>query len=180
MQSIDHQSAVYEAYLAVPDHQVAEIIDGDLVVSPRPAIAHARTTTVIGQQLAAFDAPGGWWLLDEPELRCDANILVPDLAGWRRERMPSLPGGAHFTKAPDWVCEVLSPGTAKLDRARKLHLYGASGVEWIWLVDPLQRALEVYRSDDGAATLVAAHDGAGAVRAEPFAAVALAADRWWG
>ena len=107
--------------MRVPDHLVAEIIDGELITTPRPALPHARAEIVIGRDLGPFDrrpggpdAPGGWWILPEPELHLDEDVIVPDLAGWRRERMPVIPNAPAVTLAPDWVCEVISPRTGRI------------------------------------------------------------------
>jgi Uma2 family endonuclease len=116
--------ATYEDLTQVPEHMVAEIIDGELYASPRPASPHARSASVMGGDLGGpFDrppggpeAPGGWWILDEPELHLGPDVMAPDLAGWRRERMPRIPDVAYFEQAPDWVCEVVSPRTGILDR----------------------------------------------------------------
>lgn len=179
--------ATYDDVLAAPETVVAELIDGDLYTSPRPAIPHARAASAIGQDLRGFDeppggsdAPGGWWIIDEPELHFDANVLVPDLAGWRRERLPALPDAPAFTIAPDWACEILSPSTSTLDRTRKMPIYARVGVTWFWLVDPRARSLEVYRAGGDGWTLAETHDGATTVRAEPFAALILDMRRWWG
>jgi Uma2 family endonuclease len=112
---------------------------------------------------------GGWWILDEPELHLGPNALVPDLAGWRRTRMPHLPDTAYFPLAPDWVCEILSPSTASLDRVKKLAVYAREGVTHAWLVDPDARTLEVLRIEAGRWTILATHAGREVVRAEPFA-----------
>ncbi|MDP2811069.1 MAG: Uma2 family endonuclease, partial [Rhodocyclaceae bacterium] len=146
--------ATYEDLFDLPDHIVGEIINGRLVTHPRPAPKHARAYSSLGFKVgAAYDdgtnGPGGWWILDEPELHLDADILVPDLAGWRRDRMPKLPETAWFELAPDWVCEILSPSTAKVDRAEKLPLYAAQGVRHAWLVDPDLRTLEVFENREG-------------------------------
>jgi Uma2 family endonuclease len=125
------------------------------------------------------DAPGGWWFLVEPELHFGADVLVPDLAGWRRDRLPTIPNVAAMTLAPDWVCEVLSPRTARLDRARKMRVYAREGVGYLWLLDPIARLLEVYRLADEHWVLVATHAGDDAIRAEPFDALALTMRRWW-
>jgi len=105
--------------------------------------------------------PGGWWILDEPELHLgsDPDIVVPDLAGWRRDRMPELPSGAYFELSPDWVCEVLSSPTGGLDRAHKVPLYAREGIAHVWLVDPTNRTLEVFRLDGNTYRLVATHAG---------------------
>ena len=125
--------ATYQDIIDLPENLVGEIIDGELYVQPRPAPRHARPSSLLGGKLTGpFDegtgGPGGWWILDEPELHLDRHIEVPDLAGWRRERMPKLPDTAWFELVPDWVCEVPSPGTARKDRAKKMPLYAAQGV----------------------------------------------------
>jgi Uma2 family endonuclease len=123
--------------------------------------------------------PGGWWIMDEPELHLGPHILVPELAGWRRERMPILPDEAYFSLAPDWVCEVLSPGTARIDRAVKMPLYAAQGVNWLWLLDPDIRTLEVYSLSDGHWLLEDTWKDDDQVRAAPFAEVVLHLDDLW-
>ena len=144
-----------------PTNMVAELIHGALHLHPRPALPHARTSSVLGIELGGpFDrgrgGPGGWVILDEPELHLGPDVVVPDLAGWRRERMPSLPKGAWTELAPDWVCEVLSPGTRRLDLTDKRDIYGAAGVGHLWLVDPEGRTLEAFALRDGAWVLIAA------------------------
>ena len=178
--------ATYEDLMQVPDHLVAEIIDGELVTSPRPALPHARAASIIGQDLAPFDGrpgrpggPGGWWILDEPELHFVDDVLVPDLAGWRHERMPVIPAAAYAELAPDWVCEVVSPRTGRIDRSRKMGIYGREPVRHLWLVDPLARTLEVYRLEGARWIVVATHGGDDVARAEPFDAIELPLDRWW-
>jgi len=178
--------ATYDDLMAVPDHLVAEIIDGELFTSPRPALPHALASSGIGQDLAPFtrgprspDAPSGWWILDEPELHLGDDVLVPDLAGWRHEHLPRVPNAAFITLAPDWVCEVVSPTTGRLDRVRKLPIYGREGVPHLWLVDPLARTLEVYRRQGDAWVVATTHGGASAVHVEPFEAIAIDLGRWW-
>jgi Uma2 family endonuclease len=179
--------ATYDDLIAVPDHLVAEIVDGELVTSPRPASPHARASTRLGSALVerfdgppgGADRPGGWWILDEPELHLGPDVLVPDIAAWRIERMPSIPDVVGFTLVPDWVCEVVSPRTARLDRTRKMRIYAREGVAHLWLLDPLARTLEVYRLEAGRWVVASVHDGAQPVRAEPFDAVALDPAQWW-
>lgn len=172
--------------MQVPDNLVAEIIDGALVTSPRPASPHARATFVLAGDVRRFDGPpggsdvpGGWWILFEPELHLGEDVLVPDVAGWRRERMPVMPNVTGFTLPPDWVCEVISPATGRIDRSRKMRIYAREGVAHLWFVDPLARTLEVYRLDGGRWIVAATHGGDDIVRAEPFDAVELALARWW-
>ena len=176
--------ATYEDLLRVPDHLVAEILDGDLFATPRPALPHARTGSALGVEIAGpFDhgrgGPGGWWILDEPELHLHDDIVVPDLAGWRRERLPAIPDAAFMTLAPDWACEVLSPSTERIDRLRKLRIYAREGVSWIWLVNPILRTLEILRLEDGRWVVVATHGGDEEIHAEPFDAIVLELARIW-
>jgi Uma2 family endonuclease len=179
--------ATYDDLCRVPEHKVAEILDGELFVSPRPATPHARSSVVLSGDLTGsfdgppggHDAPGGWWFLVEPELHFGADVLVPDLAGWRRERMRTIPNVAAITDAPDWVCEVLSPSTARIDRARKMRIYGREGVGHLWFLDPIARTLETYRLTDGHWVVAAIYEGDDVIHAEPFDAVGLAMRRWW-
>ncbi len=176
--------ATYEDLLAVPDHRVAEIIDGVLETQPRPAIPHANAATTLGEALGppfrrGRGGPGGWILLFEPELHLRADILVPDLAGWRRERMPELPQGAYFELAPDWVGEVLSPSTLAQDRVRKLPIYARERVAHVWFIDPIARTLEVLRLDGETYRVMSTHAHDDVVRAEPFAAIELALAVLW-
>ncbi|HUP50310.1 MAG TPA: Uma2 family endonuclease [Thermoanaerobaculia bacterium] len=176
--------ATYEDLVKVPDHLVAEIVDGELFTSPRPASRHGRAASGLGGKLVPpFDhgegGPGGWWIIFEPEIHLDRDILVPDLAGWRRERMPEYPDVAFFELAPDWVCEVISPSSAKLDRVMKVPKYATYGVRNLWLIDPSARTLEVYRQENSHWLLLATHGGDAAVRAEPFDAIELALQPLW-
>jgi len=171
--------ATYEDVLAAPPEKVAEVVDGELHLFPRPAKPHAAASAALGEELGppfkrGRGGPGGWILLDEPELHLVDDILVPDLGGWRRERMPvmstELP---YFDLPPDWVCEVLSDATRKLDRAKKVPIYARSGVKNVWLVDPIARTLEVLRLDREKYVIVAVHADDAKVRAEPFDAIEL-------
>jgi Uma2 family endonuclease len=176
--------SAYEALLALPEHVVGEIIDGELIVSPRPAPRHAVATSVLSGELGppyhgGRGGPGGWWILFEPALHVAEDVLVPDVAGWRRTRMPAMPDTAYFTLAPDWICEVLSPATARLDRQKKLAVYAREGVGNAWLIDPIQRTLEVLRLDGRQWVILAVHADQEEVRAEPFDAITLALGRLW-
>ena len=172
------KAATYEDVLAAPPNMVAEIVDGDLVLSPRPASRHGAAASTLGEELGppfkrGRGGPGGWLIVDEPELHLGANVLVPDLAGWRRERMALLPDAPFLTLAPDWICDVLSPGSARFDRKKKMPLYGQEGVRNAWLVDPEEKTLEVYRLIDARWSLLATHSDDERVRAEPFDAIDL-------
>jgi hypothetical protein len=176
--------ATYADVEALPEHKLGEIIGDELFVSPRPAPLHAlATTSLVGALDGPFgrgqNGPGGWWILFEPEFHWGRQVLVPDIAGWRRERMPELPQTAFFTVPPDWLCETLSPSTAVVDRTRKLDVYAGQGVDWVWLVDPAARTLEVLRRDGTRWTVAENHGGDAKVRAAPFEAIELAlADLW--
>ncbi|MGD0528944.1 MAG: Uma2 family endonuclease [Polyangiaceae bacterium] len=176
--------ATYDDLRALPANVVGEIVGGRLLVNPRPGSSHARASSRLGAALdGPFDrgkgGPGGWVLLDEPELHLHGDVLVPDLAGWRRERMPHLPDAAAFEIPPDWVCEVLSPSTTAVDRTEKLPIYAREGVAHVWLIDPAERILEVFRLERGFWTLQMAASGERGVRAEPFDAVELELGALW-
>jgi Uma2 family endonuclease len=178
--------ATYDDLLQVPDILVAEIIDGELITSPRPAFPHARATSVMRGDLDPFDrrpggpgGPGGWWILFEPELHLGTDVVVPDLAGWRRERMPILENVPYGEIAPDWVCEVVSPTTVRNDRVRKMPVYAREHVGHLWLVDPLLRTLEVYRLEGQRWVVVNTHADTDLVRTEPFEALEIDISRWW-
>jgi Uma2 family endonuclease len=172
------QPATYDDLLKVPDHLVAEILDGELYVSPRPAPRHAKASSGLGGALyGPFDrgrgGPGGWRILDEPALHLGHDVVVPDLGGWRWERLPRLPEEAFFPIAPDWVCEVISPSTAAMDRVKKLTIYAREAVPHVWLADPIAQTLELLRLDAGRWTIVSTWSGVDVVRAEPFEAIEL-------
>jgi Uma2 family endonuclease len=176
--------ATYEDLLAVPSHLVAQIVDGELLTLPRPAAPHARATSTLGIDLGGpFDrsrgGPGGWFILDEPELHLGRDILVSDLAGWRRERLPSIPRAAYLTLAPDWACEVLSPSTAGIDRGPKLAIYARENVTHVWFVDPDARTLEILVLDGATYRVHAVHHGDAKVRGVPFDAVELELAGLW-
>ena len=178
--------ATYADVLAAPAHLLAEVIAGDLHLQPRPAARHAVATSGLGYELIGpyqrgKGGPGGWIILDEPELHLgpDPDILVPDLAGWRRARLPEVPDVAYFDIAPDWVCEALSQSTAALDRTSKLPVYQREKVAHVWLLDPTAKTLEIYRLDGQTYRLVGVHAGNVKVRAEPFDATELDLSALW-
>lgn len=182
--AVRRASATYADLKALPEYVVGEIVAGELIASPRPSPRHAIAASVLGGELGppyhgGRGGPGGWWIIFEPELHLGADVLVPDLAGWRRARMPAIPDTAYFELAPDWICEVLSPGTARLDRQQKLAAYAREGVAHAWLLDPTERTLEVLRLEGRSWVIVSVHSGDEEVSAEPFEAIQLPLQRLW-
>jgi Uma2 family endonuclease len=179
--------ATYADLEALPERYVGELIDGTLYAQARPAYRHARVASRLGALInVAFDresgaegGPGGWWILDEPELHFGLDVLVPDIAGWRRERMPEIPDVPWTDLAPDWLCEVTSPSTGQLDRGPKLEVYHRAGVVHVWLVEPLLRRIEVLRRSPEGWLLVATHFGDEVAGIEPFAALPLELAELW-
>jgi Uma2 family endonuclease len=178
------RQASYEDLCALPDNVTGEIIDGELVATPRPKARHVMASSMLGAGLAGpFGAgkggPGGWWILDEPELHLAKDVLVPDIAGWKKKRMPELPDSHIFDLAPDWVCEVLSPNTIRTDRIKKLPKYAKAAVPHLWTVDPANRTLDVFKLESGRWLLVSSHVEDDKARAEPFDAVELDLSLLW-
>jgi Uma2 family endonuclease len=174
------RKAVVDAWRNAPEGTRVEIIDGELVMMARPRVTHCNAAGELHAELRApfrlgRGGPGGWVFLIEPELQLGArpDIIDPDIAGWRRERMPQLPDVPALTLAPDWVCEVLSDSTESVDRGRKMRIYRREGVQHLWFVDPRDRVLEVWRVVDGRWREVDTFEGEGRVRAEPFEAIEL-------
>lgn len=184
--------ATYADLEAVPANQVAELIEGTLYTFPRPASPHANAASgLTGELRGPFHrgrgGPGGWIILVEPELHFpdptapgEIEALVPDLAGWRRERMPTMPRVAAFTLAPDWICEILSPSTEDHDREVKMPVYAREGVRHAWLIDPIARLVQVYTLDAiqrwGEPVMYRELD---VVRAAPFDAIELDLAALW-
>jgi Uma2 family endonuclease len=177
--------ATYDDLLALPDNVIGELISGQLVTSPRPSGGHAWASSMLnGSLVPRFgfgddDGPGGWAILFEPELHLGVDVFVPDLAGWRRERMPRVPKEATIELAPDWICEILSPSTARTDRVVKMPAYAEHGVPHLWLIDPIAETLEVYQLESARWVLLGSHGGDSVVRAVPFDAMELRLDRLW-
>jgi Uma2 family endonuclease len=176
--------ATYQDVIDAPPHKVAEIIDGELTVSPRPGGPHSAAASALGAELTfpfgrGRGGPGGWIILFEPELHLGEDILVPDIAGWRRTRLPHVPNEAYFTLPPDWLCEVLSPATEKRDRADKLAIYARHAVSHVWLVNPLERTLETLKVEAGRWVILGVFRDDARVRAEPFDAIELELGVLW-
>jgi len=178
-------TASYEDVLNAPAHMVAEVVAGELYLQPRPNMSHAAAATALSEELGppfkrGKGGPGGWILLYEPELHLGAEILVPDLAGWRKTRMEVIPNTAYVTLAPDWVAEVLSPSTEKFDRGEKLAVYAREQVAWVWLVNPTQRTLEILQlGPDGHWILRGTHLDDAKIRAQPFDAIEFDLGALW-
>lgn len=179
------RTASYEDLLALPEHVIGQIVRGVLHAHPRPAPKHAQAATTLGEELGppfkrGRGGPGGWLILDEPEIHLGPDVLVPDLAGWRRARMPEMPvDKPYFVLAPDWVCEVLSPSTASLDRGDKLKAYAREGVAHVWLVDPEARTLEVLALREPSYVVFDVFADDAKVRAAPFDAIELDLGLLW-
>lgn len=176
--------ATYADLEAVPPHLVAEIIDGELMTHPRPSPRHSATASALGAELTGpFQkgrrGPGGWVFFVEPEISFDAQLLVPDMAGWKRERLPAYPDTNYHTVSPDWICEILSGSTEKRDRTVKSRIYAEARVPYFWLIDPRLQILEAFELDEGRWLKIGAWNSDDEVRAPPFDAVAFSlADLW--
>ncbi|MBA3456579.1 MAG: Uma2 family endonuclease [Deltaproteobacteria bacterium] len=181
----EKREATYQDVLDAPENMIAELIDGELILSPRPGGPHTSVASMLGAELippfchGSGGGPGGWIILDEPELHLGTGVLVPDLAGWHRSRMPQVPEGASFTVVPDWVCEVASKSTEKLDRKRKLPIYAAAGVRHLWLIQPKTRSVDIMRLQGGKWLLIDVHSDGDKVRAEPFDDVEIDLAKLW-
>ena len=176
--------ATYQDVLDAPAHRVAEIVDGTLYTHPRPAMPHARASSSLGVKIGGpfdYDAggPGGWWIIFEPELHLDEDILVPELAGWCRVRLLDYPDTAYVTLAPDWVCEVLSPSTRRLDLHGKRPVYAREGVRHLWLVDPTDRTLEAFELREGEWVLIASAKDDDPISIRPFDAITFSLGDLW-
>jgi Uma2 family endonuclease len=178
------RGATYEDLLKVPENLTAELIDGELYTWPRPGSAHAHASSVLGAELnAAFErgrgGPGGWWIVDEPEIHLSGQALVPDIAGWRRERMPTYPDTSGCEVAPDWLCEIQSESNARYDRVVKLPVYARHEIRHVWLLDPRAQTLEILRLESDHWILVANFGGSDVIRAEPFEAIEIELAQLW-
>ena len=179
------KNATYADLCAVAENFVAEILGGELYASPQPLIRHVRAASNLGVLIAGpfqfgINGPGGWVILDEPELHFGRDVLVPDLAGWRSERVADWSEAAYLTVAPDWVCEVLSPSSERIDRTKKLAIYAREGVQQVWLLDPLPRTLEILRLEGTRWSVTATHEGEQCIRAAPFDTIELELGALWG
>ena len=176
--------ATYQDVIDAPAHRVAEIVDGTLYTHPRPAMPHARASSSLGVRIGGpfdydADGPGGWWIVGEPELHLGEDVVVPDLGGWRRERMPDYPETAYVTLAPDWVCEVLSASTRRVDLHGKRPIYAREGVGHLWFIDPTDRTLEAFELRDGEWVLIGSAKDDEPVNIRPFDAITFSLGDLW-
>jgi Uma2 family endonuclease len=176
--------ATYQDVLDAPENMIAELIEGALHLHPRPSLGHSVAgSSLTDELLSPFQkgrgGPGGWWILFEPELHLGPDVLVPDLAGWRRERMPTRPQAPWTDLPPDWICEVLSPGTRRIDLTDKRRLYAQAGVPHLWLVDPQEQTLEAFAFRNGEWTLIAALKDDDEARVPPFEAISFSLSVLW-
>ncbi len=178
IQSAKRPRATYQDVIDAPAHMVAEIIAGELRLTSRPAIPGIAVASALGDELGppfkrGRGGPGGWMILDEPELHLGDEVIVPDLAGWRRERLAVAPDAAYITVPPDWICEVLSRSTESVDRLEKMPIYASFGVPYTWLIHPRKRTLEAYSLRDGGWSAPAMYSVTDRARIAPFDAIEL-------
>ena len=176
--------ATYQDVLDAPPGMIAELVNGALHLHPRPATRHARASFKIAARLDdpyenGVGGPGGWFFAIAPELHLGDDVLVPDLAGWRRERMGAFPDAPAIDLPPDWVCELLSPGTRRFDLTEKRALYGARSVGHLWLIDPNEATLEAFALRGGAWVLLGTVGGSDEVRLPPFEAIGFPLAGLW-
>ncbi|MCY1060669.1 Uma2 family endonuclease [Nannocystis sp. SCPEA4] len=175
--------ATYDDLLAYPSEVKTEIFDGEIHTQPSPLPGHGRAQLALGRYVGGpFDGdtqdPDGWWILQEIDVRFDGhNVVRPDVVGWRRARLPDPWGMRPIDVVPDWICEVLSPSTEKVDRVRKQHLYARHGVPYYWLVDPAERVLEAFVLDGAQWRIAGTYDDTALARIPPFDAIELPVGR---
>jgi Uma2 family endonuclease len=179
------KKANYDDLFNIPENMTGEIINGELVVTPRPSKGHALASSYLGGEVippychGRGGGPGGWVILDEPEIKFGENIIVPDLAGWRRERFPVNEEQNWVSVCPNWICEVLSHSTARMDRVQKMRIFAKHEVGHVWLLDPVLMTLEVFRLESGRWSLLDAFSENDKVRAEPFQEIEIDLNVLW-
>ena len=182
-----NQSNLYIQLEALPKNMTGEIINSRLIAMPRPSGPHCQASSLLGAsvlfpyQQGLYGGPGGWWIVDEPEVHFirDIEVTVPDIAGWRKERMPRQPRTHRYEIVPDWICEIASPSTAKLDRSEKMPLYAKYGVKHLWLVDPLLKILEAYELLNGCWLNVKTFKDNDVVSVVPFQEITIQLNDLW-
>ncbi|MCK8601862.1 Uma2 family endonuclease [Desulfoferrobacter suflitae] len=185
MTDLAKKRVVYENLFDIPDNMTGEIINGELIATPRPSRKHSVVISRVGFELGPpYDfgrggGPGGWVIVDEPEISFGENILVPDMAGWKKERFPVEEPHNWISVAPDWVCEILSPTTVQVDRAEKMPIYAQHHVLHAWLIDPIVKTLELFRLESGRWVLLGVYAQSARVHAEPFPEIELDLGLLW-
>jgi Uma2 family endonuclease len=178
------KEATYDDLYDLPENMTGEIIDGELIVSARPARRHLDVASFLGGELVppfwfGRGGPGGWIIYIEPEIHFGKHVIVPDLAGWRKERLSTLLDEHRFADPPDWVCEILSPSTARIDRVKKMRVFAEHEVPYAWLIDPILMTLEVFKLESGNWVVRGLYSEPEKVRAEPFEAVEIDLSNLW-
>ncbi|HKQ68091.1 MAG TPA: Uma2 family endonuclease [Polyangiaceae bacterium] len=175
--------AVYGDLLRLPEDVRAEVVDGQIVTLPSPRPRHSKPQRALGRFIGGpFDdddghgGPGGWWIFVEVDVQLGEHVVRPDLAGWRRPRLPE-PDQRPIDVVPDWICEVLSESNEAHDRVTKRRIYAVSGVEHYWIVDPEARTLEAFALSHGKWVDAGSFDENGVARVAPFEAVELPVGR---
>lgn len=178
------KKATYDDLYNIPENMTGEIIDGELFVSPRPSMEHIFATSLLGSELIfsyyhGRGGPGGWIILAEPELKLEEDILVPDLAGWKKGRFSKPKGHNWISITPDWVCEILSPSSIRQDRIIKMATYARHLIPYFWLVDPYNKTLEVLKLESGKWIFAGGYTENSKVRAEPFQEIEIDLAKLW-
>jgi Uma2 family endonuclease len=180
-----NKEATYSDLFDIPENMTGEIINGELIAAPRPSRRHVYASTSLGgkltppYQFGEANGPGGWIIIIEPEVGLGRNILVPDLAGWKRERFPVAEDHNWISTPPDWVCEVLSPGTAKIDKTGKMSIYAQHTVPYLWFIDPLAKTLDAFRLENGKWVVVGLFVGSDTIRIAPFEEAEIDLNALW-
>ncbi|MGA2936177.1 MAG: Uma2 family endonuclease [Syntrophobacteraceae bacterium] len=179
------KKATYDDLFSIPDNMTGEIIAGELIVTPRPSRKHGYVAYSLGGRLTPSyqfgegGGPGGWIFIAEPEIGFGEDILVPDVAAWKRARFPVDEGHNWISVSPAWICEVLSPRTARMDKTGKMPVYARSGVQHLWLIDPLARTLDAFRLEEGKWVVIGLFVQNDRVRVEPFQETLLDLSDLW-
>ncbi|MFZ2446489.1 MAG: Uma2 family endonuclease [Syntrophobacteraceae bacterium] len=178
------RKATYDDLYSIPENMTGEIVSGELIVTPKPSVTHSNASailnfSVVGPYGLGKGGPGGWIILPEVEILLGEHLLVPDISGWKRERFPGIPKENWISVRPDWVCEILSPRTERLDRVRKMPIYAQYEIPHIWLINPIEKTLEVFRLESGKWLRLAAFAEDDKVRAEPFDEIEIALGDFW-
>jgi Uma2 family endonuclease len=184
MSELAKKKATYEDLCGIPENTIGEIVDGELIVTPRPSRKHARSAFVLGNKIGSpYDlgegGPGGWIFLIDPEIGLGEQIVVPDMAGWKRERFPFEEDHKWISAVPDWVCEILSPSTFRTDKVKKMPIYAHHGVGHIWLIEPVAMTMDAFALESGRWVLLASFAENDKVRAEPFQEIEISLEDLW-